>query len=106
MIEQMEYALVGWIEKGKTPSFLTIEAGGEDVLAVFESVEDAEAHATLRNLTPGWRVVPGSAEELKGLLAGYTPANIEHIVLNPHVATADGPPVEVSFVPIRRFIEQ
>ncbi len=106
MIDQIEYALVGWIEKGESRSFLTIEAGGEDALAVFESVEDAEAHAALRDLKPGWSVVPGSAEELRELLARYTPAGIEHVVLNPHVATEDGPPVEVGFIPIRRFIEQ
>jgi hypothetical protein len=111
MIEQStSYALVKWYDADKKlTTFLTCIVGGEPVLPIFESTdkvdagEAAEAHAMLRDIDPGWRVIVGSAEDTLELLEFLAP-HIEHATINPPVAMKGEVPVEVEIIPLRRLL--
>ena len=106
MIDQETYAIVMWRDE---KSILTLDVEGEDVLPVWEStgkikaVEAAKAHAMIRNLKPGWEVVPGPASEFLELLEVLA-SSFEYLTINPPISVKGEEPPAIRLIPIRGFV--
>ncbi len=87
-------------------ALMTIRAGSERALPIFESVEAAEDFLVLGGSGPEWDVADGSRESLVGLLWEKVAPHVRYVTIDPPASLRGGEAPAVALIPIEEFLDR